>query len=126
MTLQDDTLADDLSAPLFADLVRDFYGRARLDPMLGPVFEAGVHDWEVHIGRVAAFWAQAAMGLRGYHGNPLAAHRKHALTPQMFDRWLEIWDRTVDARVTPDLAEPLKARARLIAESLKLGLFFTP
>jgi hemoglobin len=34
-------------------LVRTFYGPARLDSLIGPVFENKVHDWESHLGRIA-------------------------------------------------------------------------
>ena len=35
-------------------LVRTFYGRARLDTLIGPIFEDKVHDWERHLGRMCA------------------------------------------------------------------------
>ncbi len=34
-------------------LVRAFYGRARLDTLIGPIFEAKVHDWDAHTRRAA-------------------------------------------------------------------------
>lgn len=117
---------DALSEPILAELVRRFYASARLDPQLGPVFATAVDDWEAHIEKVAAFWASALLGARGYRGNPLAAHRQHPLTPEMFGRWLQIWGETADDLLAADLAEVVKARAALIAESLKLGLFFNP
>ena len=36
-------------------LVRTFYARARLDPLIGPVFESRVQDWESHFGRMCAW-----------------------------------------------------------------------
>ena len=30
-------------------LVHTFYGRARRDPLLGPIFDSTVQDWERHI-----------------------------------------------------------------------------
>ena len=36
-------------------LVRAFYGRARHDPLIGPVFERHVADWEAHIPRHVRF-----------------------------------------------------------------------
>lgn len=116
----------DISTSALADLVRRFYAKARLDPLLGPVFEGAIDDWEPHLDRVSAFWSMAAMGVQGYSGAPLAAHRKHPLTPAMFDRWLEIWGATADEAFAPEAAEALKARAANIARSLRLGLFFDP
>ena len=106
--------------------VRTFYGRARLDPDLGPVFEAAVEDWEAHFQVLTAFWASVMLGDRRYRGDALAAHRRHPIRPEFFDRWLAIWGETADALFAPELAEAFKARAAMIAESLKLGLFFRP
>ena len=35
----------DLREPMIAELVRTFYGRARQDKLIGPVFAAAVEDW---------------------------------------------------------------------------------
>jgi truncated hemoglobin YjbI len=35
---------DSITEPAIAALVRRFYGKARLDPTLGPVFEEAVED----------------------------------------------------------------------------------
>jgi hemoglobin len=108
------------------ELVRRFYGAARRDPVLGPVFDRAVDDWDAHIAKVAAFWSSALLGTRSYRGNPLAEHARRPLEPAMFERWLTIWDATVDAMFEPEIAEALKQRAAMIAESLKLGLFGLP
>jgi len=42
-------------------LVRTFYARARLDPLIGPVFESRMQDWESHFGRMCAFWSSVAL-----------------------------------------------------------------
>ena len=55
-------------------LVRTFYARARLDPLIGPVFESRVQDWESHFGRMCAFWSSVALMSGRYHGQPMAAH----------------------------------------------------
>jgi len=115
-----------LSEDALARLVREFYASARRDPLLGPVFDGAVADWSSHHERVTAFWARAALGVSGYRGNPMAAHRKHALTPAMFDRWLQIWRQTAGELLEAETAAQIAGRAAHIAESLKLGLFFDP
>ncbi len=42
-------------------LVRAFHGRARHDPLIGPVFERQVHDWEAHIRRLCTFWSSVVL-----------------------------------------------------------------
>jgi len=115
-----------LTETQIAALVRRFYATARQDPVLGPVFNRAVDDWDAHVAKVAAFWSSALLGVRGYRGNPLAEHARHELDPMMFERWLAIWGATAEAMFEPETADLLKARAAMIARSLQLGLFGLP
>src|SRR3546814_10818785 len=49
-----------IDEPMIERLVRSFYDRARRDPLIGPVFEYKVKDWEAHIPRMCAFWSSVA------------------------------------------------------------------
>ena len=43
-----------------ADLERvipAFYARVRQDPLIGPVFDAAIDDWDHHLGKLVAFWS---------------------------------------------------------------------
>src|SRR5205814_6011347 len=86
-----------IDEPMIDRLVRAFYGRARLDPLLGPVFEHNVHDWEGHLGRIRAFWSSVALMSGRYHGQPMLAHQKLPIETPHFDRWLEIFAETAQA-----------------------------
>ena len=35
-----------IDEPMIERLVRTFYGRARLDPLIGPIFENKVDNWD--------------------------------------------------------------------------------
>jgi hemoglobin len=107
-------------------LVRRFYGKARLDPLLGPVFEAGVHDWDEHIERITGFWSGVMLGTGAYKGNPLGMHARHAITPEMFPRWIALWGETAAELFDPATAAALRDRAERIGRSLSLGLFYRP
>ena len=102
-------------------LVRAFYGAAREDAVLGPVF-AQVEDWETHIATITAFWSSVALMSGRYHGQPMAAHLPLGLDPQHFDRWLALFERTAREICTPAGAEYLIERARRIAQSLEFGI----
>jgi hemoglobin len=52
---------------MIEQLVRTFYSRARFDPLVGPVFESRVHDWEGHIALMCAFWSSVALMSGRYH-----------------------------------------------------------
>lgn len=115
-----------LDDPAIEAQVRAFYERARLDPTLGPVFEAAVEDWEAHFATLTQFWSSALLGTRRYRGDALAVHRAQPIRPEFFDLWLGYWNETAEALFEPDLATLLKGKAAAIGESLKLGLFFRP
>ena len=71
-----------------------------MDDVLGPVFAATEMNWNTHIETLVDFWSWQLFGERGYDGNPLRAHEPvHARTPftaEHYDRWLELFEDTVD------------------------------
>lgn len=121
--IQDDHLPTEAE---LARLVPAFYARIRRDPMLAPIFDAAVDDWEHHLERLTAFWSSVILSSGKYKGNPVAIHGALAprITPEMFDRWLRLWGETTDALLHPAPAQVLQRKARLIADSLKLSLYF--
>src|SRR5690242_11461624 len=42
---------------MIESLVRRFYAKVREDAVLGPIFDAKIHDWEPHLERMCAFWS---------------------------------------------------------------------
>ena len=107
-------------------LVRRFYAQAREDAVLGPVFNAAVHDWDEHMQRLTDFWSGVMLGAGGYKGNPLGLHARQPITAEMFPRWLELWGETADGLFDPATAGAFKERANRIARSLSLGLYYRP
>lgn len=103
-------------------LVRAFYFRARRDPMLGPIFESRVADWECHIERMCAFWSSVALMSGRYHGQPMAAHLPLPINTPHFHRWLGIFADTANAVCPPEAASHFLDRAQRIADSLAQGI----
>jgi hemoglobin len=111
-----------IDEPMVERLVRTFYGRARRDPLIGPIFENKVHDWEGHLGRICAFWSSVALMSGRYHGQPMVAHLKLPIDTPHFDRWLEIFTETAREVCPTPAATHFLERAYRIAESLELGI----
>ncbi|MGA8759960.1 MAG: group III truncated hemoglobin [Stellaceae bacterium] len=111
-----------IDEPMIEQLVRTFYGRARLDPLIGPIFENKVHDWERHLSRICAFWSSVALMSGRYHGQPMVAHLPLPIDTPHFDRWLEIFAETAGDICPPAAAAYFLERARRIADSLELGI----
>ena len=105
-------------------LVRSFYGRARHDPLIGPIFEDKVHDWEAHFERMGAFWSSVALMSGRYHGQPMRAHLPLPIDTPHFDRWLEIFAATARDVCPPAAVAHFLERAHRIADSLELAIAF--
>ncbi len=109
-------------------VVRDFYGRIRADDVLGPIFDRVIgDDWEPHLQKMFAFWSSVMLMSGRYKGQPMVAHiRLKQVRPEHFDIWLTLFEATVTDNCTSETAAAFLDKARRIAESLKLGMFFNP
>ncbi|HEY1899883.1 MAG TPA: group III truncated hemoglobin [Steroidobacteraceae bacterium] len=103
-------------------LVRTFYARVRHDPLIGPVFESRVQDWDAHIGRLCAFWSSVTLMSGRYHGQPMAIHLPLPIDTPHFDRWLELFAETAREMCPPAAAAHFIERASRIADSLEFGI----
>ena len=114
-------------------LLAAFYARVRADDELGPVFAAAVgttdEDWAPHLARLRDFWSQVVLRQGGrYTGNPYQAHLRllPELRPEMFGRWLSLFDAACAETQAPEAAALFRERAAAIARSLRMGLFELP
>lgn len=107
-------------------LVDAFYAHVRADEELGPIFNAGISDWPEHLGKLTDFWSSVMLTTGRYKGQPVPAHMKHRskITPELFERWLCLWAETTDTMMEPAAARALQDKARRIAQSLQLAMFF--
>ena len=106
-----------------AACVEDFYAKARKDPLLGPVFNAAVADWDVHLRIVANFWSHALLKTGRYKGFPFPVHTQLALQPEHFPRWLELFEESANKFLPPAYAEAAIGRAQHMARSFMCGIF---
>src|SRR5438270_248786 len=81
-------------------LVRRFYQAAIPDPLLGPIFHDFGVDWSIHIPTLVDYWAARLLDRPGYVGNAVGAHQpvleRCGFGDRELDRWVELWEETVD------------------------------
>jgi hemoglobin len=103
-------------------LVRAFYGRVLVDPVIGWIFTDIAHlDLEAHVPAITSFWETILLGTPTYGGGAFAPHaRLHAKVPLRsghFERWLVLWRATVDELFAGPRAEQAKAHAQRVARA---------
>ena len=118
-----DADAEGITEDLIRDVVVEFYRRARRDRRLGPVFEAQVDDWDVHLARMHDFWSAALLRTGRYSGRPVERHRSiGGLAAGHFDRWIELFEATVRDLCPSRQAEAFLVRARRMRDGMILVL----
>lgn len=103
-------------------LVRAFYDKIRIDPLLGPIFNELIDDWEPHLLKMIDFWSSATLKSGKYKGNPLIKHFPLPIDARFFDHWLGLFAKTAAETCPPLAAEIFKEKSTMIAHSLELGI----
>jgi hemoglobin len=101
-------------------LVRAFYSRALVDPLIGWIFtDVAKLDLEAHVPVIASFWETVLLDARTYRGGAfaphVAIHMRAPLRAAHFHRWLLLWNDTVDELFAGPRAELAQAHARRVA-----------
>jgi hemoglobin len=112
-----------ISEPMICKLVHTFYARVRADPLLGPIFNGAIHDWDAHLEKLCAFWSSVTLMTGRYKGTPIKVHADlPQISAEHFERWLALFQETA-AMVCPEsAAQVFVDRAKRIAQSLQLSI----
>ncbi|MDR2205276.1 MAG: group III truncated hemoglobin [Flavobacteriaceae bacterium] len=102
-------------------LVNRFYHKVRADEKIGIFFTEIVKvNWEFHLPKMYNFWETLLFGKAVYKGNPMAVHfpinAKKAMEKEHFNRWLELWTKTVEENFTGKMAKSAVSKAKNIAD----------
>ncbi|MDN4165001.1 group III truncated hemoglobin [Cytophagales bacterium LB-30] len=102
-------------------LVDTFYGKARQDALLGPIFEGVIEDrWPEHLDKMYRFWQTILLEEHTYNGSPFAPHARLPLFEQHFERWLALFHETVEEVFEGEKAEEARWRAEKMAEMFQI------
>jgi len=106
------------------NLLNEFYNVDKRDEEIGHHFAK--LNLETHLPIIVNFWEKVLFGKPTYFGNPLAVHQKlnekSPLKLEHFQRWIEIFERTVDELFAGKTANDAKLRAKMIGHSLNQNL----
>ncbi|MGB5206041.1 group III truncated hemoglobin [Eudoraea sp.] len=105
-------------------LVNEFYTKVLKDDKIGFFFNEIAHiDWEKHFPIMYDFWETILFDTMKYKGNPMTKHivlsKKEPMTSEHFERWLLLWNQTVNENFKGDRASEAIKRAKMIADLMK-------
>ncbi|MBK8582715.1 MAG: group III truncated hemoglobin [Flavobacteriales bacterium] len=104
-------------------LVDTFYGRARLDDLVGPIFNDTIKDrWPEHLAKLYNFWQTVLLNVQSYSGSPFMAHAKLPVDKPHFERWIQLFHGTIDDLFVGPKADEAKQRAGLMAQMFQYKL----
>lgn len=108
-------------------LVHTFYGRVRQDSELAPLFnDVAQVNWQPHLNVMTTFWSALLLRSGRYRRNALAPHLRLyglvAYRTSHMQRWLTLFDLSVDERFQGPLAEKAKHWARGIARNMEIQI----
>ncbi len=107
-----------------AVLVNTFYEKVKKDKILSVMF-ADVH-WDNHLPVMYDFWENVIFHTGNYSGNPMVkhhmVHQKNPLSKEHFEKWLLLFEETVDELFAGPNAKSIKERARSIASIMEMKI----
>jgi len=101
-------------------LVHTFYESVLKDELLNPFFTS--LNLEKHLPKMVDFWCFALLNKSGYTTNVTEKHMQMPLEGIHFERWLTLFNATVDTLFQGELAAEAKKRAQLIGLTIQYKL----
>jgi hemoglobin len=104
-----------------------FYARVLADERLAPIFlNVAAIDLSVHLPHIKSYWCKLLLGEQGYRRHTMNIHRQlHARQPLCaadFQRWLALFNDTLDASFAGERTERARRVAASIAANMASGL----
>lgn len=97
-------------------VVDAFYDRIRTDELLGKIFNEVIQDqWPTHLEKMYRFWQTVLFDEHTYSGSPFAVHAKLPVAFEHFERWIQLFNETIDAHFSGEKADQMKNQGKRMA-----------
>lgn len=99
-------------------LVDSFYTKVGKDELLAPIFESKLEggNWQPHLEKMYSFWQTVLFHEISYKGSPYMKHHPLPINPSHFERWLQLFNETIDSLFQGALADDAKRRVESMAQ----------
>lgn len=104
-------------------LVDTFYGTVQKDDLIGPIFNEKLNGrWPEHLAKMYTFWQTILLDEYTYSGRPFPPHAQLPIEKEHFERWLTLFNQTVDSLYEGSVAEEAKSRGNKMAALFQIKL----
>lgn len=108
-------------------LINSFYDKVKQDDVIGFIFnDVAKVNWEKHLPVMYDFWENIIFLSNKYAGNPMIVHTNLSqLTPlkkKHFERWIKIFNKTVDELFEGKNASFAKEKAQGISNIMEIKI----
>lgn len=98
-------------------LIDSFYGKVLKDDLLASFF---IHfDMKQHMPKMVQFWAFVLLDVHGYKGNVIEKHIQMPLKGEHFDRWVKLFEETLDAYFEGEKVQLAKQKIAVLRWSME-------
>ena len=98
-------------------MVDTFYNKVREDELLKDIFNNVIQDkWPIHIEKMYRFWQTVLLEEHTYSGSPFVPHAKLPVDKAHFERWLLLFNETIDNLFKGEKAQRAKWQGERMAE----------
>lgn len=109
-------------------LINTFYEKVKVDSSIGFFFTDVVKvNWDKHLPVMYDFWENVVFHTGIYDGNPMEKHidlnKKSPMKMEHFQRWMQLFNETVDELFAGAKADGIKQRALSIATVMQIKIF---
>jgi hemoglobin len=104
-----------------------FYAKVLVDPVLAPIFlDVAVIELDVHLPHIKDYWCKLLLGETGYKRHTMNIHRqlhlKRELSSSDFQRWLGLFESTLEEKYRGPGADRARRVAKTIAHNMQLAV----
>jgi len=104
-----------------------FYEKVKTDELIGYIFtDVAQMNWETHIPVIVDFWETILLNNPVYKRNAMEVHyalnKKVPLQPEHFERWLQLFNNTLDEYFEGPVTTLAKTRAKAIGAVMQLKM----
>ncbi len=109
-------------------LINTFYEKVKMDSSIGFFFTEVVKvNWDKHLPVMYDFWESIVFHTDTYDGNPMEKHidlnKKSPMKMEHFQRWMQLFNETVDELFEGAKSDLIKQRAISIATLMQIKIF---